>query len=71
MARDGLRLERELGEALPPGLADLSTAQQDTLADLIESARDRQERALAAAAEEGLMIVPKLLRGSVRKVLFG
>jgi len=61
----------EYGEALPPGLAALSDEQREFLADAIEATRVRQAGALATATENGLNFVPKLMRGAVKKVLFG
>jgi hypothetical protein len=68
-ARD--RLERELGQPLPPGLAALPDAHHAQLAEAIDAARGRQREALAAATESGLAFIPRLLRGPVKKVLFG
>lgn len=68
-ARD--RLEAEFGAMLPPGLAALSDQQHARLVDAIEDARTRQARALAKATEHGLDFIPRLLRGPVKKVLFG
>ena len=65
------RLEQEYGGPLPPGLAALSDAEAAALADAIDAARTRQSRALAKATERGLDFVPKLLRGPVKKVIFG
>ena len=39
--------------------------------DLLQAAKRRQSEALAEAAEQSLEIVPRVLRGSVRKILFG
>ena len=65
------RLEQEYGGALPPGLAGLAEQDMATLADAIDAARTRQARALAKATDNGLDFIPKLLRGPVKKVLFG
>lgn len=65
------RLETELGAALPPGLAGLSDTDATHLADAIEAARKRQSAALRTATDSGLDFVPRLLRGPVKKVLFG
>jgi hypothetical protein len=65
------RLTREYGGALPPGLAALDATDRDRIADAIDAARTRQARALAKATEGGLDFIPKLLRGPVKKVLFG
>lgn len=64
-------LAREFGGPLPPGLAGLSAADQAKLVAAIEAARKHQNEALMSASEDGLSIIPKLLRGPVKKVLFG
>lgn len=65
------RLEKEYGASLPPGLAGLTPEQQEKLVAAIEDARVRQARALAKATDHGLDFIPRLLRGPVKKVLFG
>jgi hypothetical protein len=65
------RLEKEYGGSLPPGLAALSDAEHATLADAIDAARRRQKDALRTATDRGLDFVPRILRSTVRKVLFG
>jgi hypothetical protein len=64
-------LEQEFGGPLSPGLAALRDSDLAALAKAIVSARTRQERALTEATEQGLNVVPRVLRGTVRKVLFG
>lgn len=64
-------LERHLGGPLTPGLAALSDAEIDALAKAIAHATRSQKEALAAAIDNGLNIVPRVLRGAVRKALFG
>jgi len=64
-------LERLLGGSLAPGLSALSEAELDELATAIRDATRNQESALAKAIDNGLAIVPKMLRGTVRKALFG
>jgi len=64
-------LERLLGGPLPPGLSALSDAELDHLTAAISSATRDQEAALATAIDNGLSNVPKVLRGTVRKALFG
>lgn len=71
MATASDRLAREYGDALPPGLAALTEEQHTRLADAIEAARSRQATALAKATDSGLDFVPKLLRGTVKRVIFG
>ena len=65
------RLASEYGGPLPPGLASLSPEHQQVLVEAIEEARKHQARALAKATDQGLDFIPKLLRGPVKKVLFG
>lgn len=64
-------LERLLGGPLTPGLAALSDKDLDTLATAIADAGRSQKAALADAIDDGLNIVPRVLRGAVRKALFG
>lgn len=64
-------LERELGERAPDGLSTLTDEELTDLADLLHDAKQRQSEALEGAIEEALGIVPRLVRGPVRKVLFG
>ncbi len=71
MSEAHTRLEQEFGGALPPGLAALSPVDAAHLVDAVEAARARQIAALRSATDSGLDFVPKLLRGPVKKVLFG
>jgi len=64
-------LTRELGAAPPPEVAALEAGDAQRLADAIAAARERQQQLLAQAADDGLRFVPRLLRGPVKKVLFG
>ncbi len=64
-------LEAELGGPAPDGLASLTDAQLSAFTDLLQTAKQRQSAALDTAAEQSLEIVPRMLRGSVRKILFG
>jgi hypothetical protein len=61
-------LRDELGE-LPPGLDRLTAVQADHLASLIHAARERQAERLAEGAAAALSVVPRPLRGPVRKAL--
>ena len=60
-----------LGEPLPPGLSALSDTDLATLVEAIEAAEAHQRVALSEAVDHGLSIVPRVLRGTVRKALFG
>jgi len=59
----GLTVPREINE-LGPEVAARVTA-------LVEAAEERQSREAEQAVEQALAIVPKPLRGLVRKVLLG
>jgi hypothetical protein len=56
---------------VPPGLASLPDRELVILVDAIAAAQRHQRDALAAAVDAGLAMVPRVLRGTVRKVLFG
>jgi hypothetical protein len=64
-------LERELGGRVPDGLSRLNDDELTDLADRVQAAKQRQSQALDAGIDEALQIVPRLARGSVRKMLFG
>ncbi len=64
-------LARELGTPPPPAFATLDPAQAQALAAALKAAREHQQDALAQAAESGVGFIPRLLRGAVKKVLFG
>jgi hypothetical protein len=64
-------LEDELGSRPPDGLEQLTDAQLRAFTDLLHHAKLRQSEALESAVEEALEIVPRLVRGPVRKILFG
>lgn len=71
MARAVDTLEDVLGGPIPEGLEVLSADQLQTLADLLVAAKARQAQELQQGVEESLDIVPRLMRGPVRKILFG
>ena len=64
-------LEGELGDRVPDGLETLTDDELTDLADRLHDAKLHQSQALDAAIEQALEIVPRLLRGPVRKSLFG
>jgi hypothetical protein len=64
-------LEGELGGAVPDGFTQLSDEQLLALADLLQDAKALGQEELQDGLEESLNIVPRLMRGSVRKILFG
>jgi hypothetical protein len=67
----GLTLEAELGGRAPDGLAALSHEQRRAFAQVIGDAKARQSHELEAAIEQSLGVVPRLVRGTIRKILFG
>ncbi len=64
-------LEAELGGHVPDGLAKLTDAQLSAFTGMLREAKQRQSGALESAVEEALEIVPRMVRGPVRKILFG
>ena len=56
---------------LPQGLEALSKPQLEKLAAAFAAAKTQQRAALQGSTEAALSHVPMLLRGAVRKVLFG
>ncbi len=72
MARSVTRiLEPELGGAAPDGLEALTEDELIELAAIVKTAKRRQSQELEVAVEEALDIVPRLLRGTIRRILFG
>jgi hypothetical protein len=64
-------LEAELGARPPEGLQAIGSADLRTMTALLRDAKQRQSAALESAIEEALEIVPRMVRGPVRKMLFG
>jgi hypothetical protein len=70
MSQDGLHvLEAQLNAKAPPGLSALSDQQLRDLAGAIREARHRQASELAAAGDQALRYIPRLLRVPLRRVL--
>ena len=65
------RLEAELDDRVPDGLEALTDEELTDIVDRLHDAKLRQSEALEVAMEQALEIVPRLLRGPVRKILFG
>jgi hypothetical protein len=61
-------IERELGAGPPPGLRELTPEQRDDLAQAIRDAKRRQTAALAAAGEQALGLIPRILRVPIRRL---
>lgn len=53
------------------GLAGLKKTEVEALVAALATAKTKQRKALEDSAEAALSHVPMLLRGAVRKVLFG
>ncbi len=64
-------LKPELGGGVPDGLEALSEDELDEFAGVVRAAKRRQSQELELAVEQALDIVPRLLRGTMRKILFG
>ncbi|HEU0317290.1 MAG TPA: hypothetical protein VFR49_08170 [Solirubrobacteraceae bacterium] len=64
-------LKPELGGGVPDGLGVLSDDELDEFAGIVRAAKRRQSQELELAVEQALDIVPRLLRGTMRKILFG
>ena len=62
-------LEEQLHAPAPTGLAHLEDRHLEDLAGSIRKARHRQAAELASAGDKAFALVPRLLRGPVRKVL--
>ena len=70
MAESGLKaLEKQLGVRAPRGLAHLHEDHLHDLARALADTRRRQAEELAAAGEQALRHISKLLRGPVRKIV--
>jgi hypothetical protein len=64
-------LEAELGGRAPDGLHALTATQLRAFTVVLHDAKRRQSDALQSAVDEALEIVPRMVRGPVRKILFG
>ena len=64
-------LEEELGGRAPDGLQALTDAQVLAFTELLRDTKRRQSEGLRAAVEQSMEIVPRMVRGPVRKILFG
>lgn len=72
MTSEGARiLEAELDGRPPDGLHALGEGELTDLAKRLRKAKQRQSRALEVGIDEALEIVPRIVRGPVRRILFG
>jgi hypothetical protein len=66
-----LTLGAELGGRAADGLGALSQEQRRAFAEVLHDAKARQPRELEEAIERSLGVVPRLLRETIRRILFG
>jgi hypothetical protein len=72
MSQDARRILRpELGGSVPGGLDELTDEELSGFAAILRVAKKQQSEQLGEAIDEALQIVPRLLRGTIRKILFG
>jgi predicted ATPase with chaperone activity len=72
MQQDGMAaLRAQLRDQPPAGLSRLAEGELADLAEAVGEARARQAAELAAAGESALRVIPRLLRGPIRKVVGG
>jgi hypothetical protein len=64
-------LKSELGGKVPHGMDGLTEADMAGFAGILHDAKDRQSKELEDAVDQALGIVPRLLRGTIRRILFG
>jgi hypothetical protein len=62
-------LAGELGDDLPKALKRLEPDQLTDLAQAIAATRQRQSDAFAAGSERALGMIPRLLRGPIRRIV--
>jgi hypothetical protein len=64
---DGIQaLRRELKGDVPPGIAGLDSEHLQLLAQAVADAKRRQAAEIAAAGDQALKYVPRLLRIAIR-----
>lgn len=68
---DELRAELPLNVNVQTFLDALDDKRRDQLAGIINQAVASQDQRIDAAGDEALRLVPKVFRGSVKKMLFG
>lgn len=71
MSRPETTLEDLCGGSLPASLARLGAEDRQRLLDTIVSSRKRQAQQLREATESGLQLLPRLMRGPVKKAIGG
>lgn len=61
-------LQTELAATPPAGVRSLSPEERDHLAAAIRDAKARQTEALRLAGEQALSLIPRVLRGPIRRL---
>ncbi|HEY5195919.1 MAG TPA: hypothetical protein VIJ51_02705 [Solirubrobacteraceae bacterium] len=64
-------LKSELGGKAPRGMDGLTEADMAGFAGMLHDAKRRQSQELEEAVDQALEIVPRLVRGTARRILFG
>jgi hypothetical protein len=62
-------LREQLGGDVPEGLRALDGEQLRDLAQAVADTRRRQRAALAAAGDQALGLIPRLLRAPIRRIV--
>lgn len=65
------QLTDQLGQPAAAALAEFDDDSLEHLAAAIAAAREQQREELQRAAESSLAFVPRLLRGAVKRLVFG
>jgi hypothetical protein len=70
MDKDGLTsLETQLRDSPPAAVRELADEHLAHLASALRAARHREAAQLAAASDQALALMPRLLRGPVKKIV--
>jgi hypothetical protein len=64
-------LREEIRAEPPPAIAALDQSELEVLREAVANARAVQNEALRKAVDDGLGVLPRLLRGAVKRALFG
>jgi hypothetical protein len=64
-------LREEIWAEPPPAIAALDQSELEVLREAVANARAVQNEALRKAVDDGLGVLPRLLRGAVKRALFG
>ena len=62
-------VERQLRAPAPAGLRNLEDADLLALAEAVRQARHRQAAELEAAGDKAFALVPRILRGPIRRIV--